>query len=204
MRRRSSSIVAALAATMLLGLAVSDATARNLSVNEQSFRWAWTPITFAFGGNTVRCNLTFEGSFHYRTMAKSIGSLIGFVTRAILNTCTGGSATILTLSLPWHVRYGGFTGTLPNITTVRSSVTGISFNFRPTGLGACLAQSTAENPARFIAILTAGVITGVMAEEGSRIPLRGFLCEFAEEMSFAGTSSIATTLGGPALSLRLI
>jgi len=204
MHKRSKLLLVGLASAMLLALAVSSASASRLSVNEQSWRVVWTPLSFSAGGNVVRCNVTLEGSFHYRTIVKSVGSLIGFITRAIANTCTGGSATVLTNTLPWHVQYGGFTGTLPNIATVRLSLIGASFNVRPSGLVACLARSTTENPARGIATVSGGTITKLTAEEGATIPLNGFLCEFAGEGTFSGESSSVTKLGGGSLTVRLI
>jgi len=90
---------------MILALAVSGTSARNLSVTEQSLRVVWTPIEFVAGGRSARCNLTLEGSFHYRTIVKREGALSGFITRAILNTSSGGSATVLTNTLPWHLTY---------------------------------------------------------------------------------------------------
>lgn len=204
MHKRSKPIFAGLAAAMLMALAVDSASARNLSVNEQSIRAVWTPITFAAGGNSARCNLTLEGSFHYRTLVKRESALAGFITRAIITTCTGASATVLTATLPWHLTYNGFTGTLPNITTLRLNIIGVSFNVRPEGSVACLARSTAANPARAIATLgVGGSVTGLRADETAQIPLEGFFCSFAGEGSFVGTGS-PSALGGGSLVVRLI
>jgi len=197
MHKRSKLVLAALAAAMLLALAVGSTSARNLSVNEQSLRVVWTPAEFIAGGRTARCNLTLEGRFHYRTIVKREGALTGFINSVIANTCSGGSTTILTSTLPWHLTYGGFTGTLPNITGVRMTVIGISFTVRPEGSIACLARSTAENPARSIANLGAGgSVTGLRADETAIIPLEGFFCAFGGSGSFRGTGTVSTPGGG--------
>ena len=50
--------------------------------------------------------------------SKGVGSLIGYITQAILRPCATGTASILRETLPWHVRYAGFSGSLPNITSL--------------------------------------------------------------------------------------
>src|SRR5215212_591052 len=146
----------ALVAALALVSAFSTASARNLSVSNQSFRIAWTPLTFTEGGLfNVRCNVTLEGSFHYRTIVKSLRALLGFITRATVerpscrtNLGTAASAatwngieTILGAAtpntLPWHVTYEGFTGTLPNITGVRVLLRSIKFTLEVPATG-CL------------------------------------------------------------------
>jgi hypothetical protein len=185
-----SKLIVGLAAATLLSLAVGTASARNLSLNEQSYRITWTPIEL-IGGGTIRCNLTLEGTFHYRTLVKSAGALIGQVNRATLNMCTGGSATVLTNALPWHVRYAGFTGTLPNVTGARIDVVGLSINQRYEGLPECLGSSTSESPARLIANVSGGTVTGVRADETARIPLAGGgFCELIRQYSLRGTGAV--------------
>jgi hypothetical protein len=109
----------AVAAAMMAGFA-TNSSARNLSLSRGFFRATWNPITFTEPfGNTVNCPLTLEGSFAGRTIAKVSYTLLGRIIRAIPGTraqCTGGEVTILAESLPWHRRYQGFEGTLPDIT----------------------------------------------------------------------------------------
>jgi len=126
MHTRSKLALAGLAATLLMAFAVNSASANHLSVSSQNFRLVWTALTFFGEGtgsteNTIICPVTLEGSFHSSTLAKVIGALIGHVTRATVvgTSCTGGRATILQETLPWHVTYEGFSGTLPRITAVR-------------------------------------------------------------------------------------
>jgi hypothetical protein len=120
MRNRSKLALAALSAAMLLAVVVSVASANRLATSNQAWRATFTPMTFTGGGSTVRCNVTLEGSFHSRTISKVVGQLVGYVTKATVSPhpCTGGDAEAAQESLPWHLRYNSFTGTLPNITTI--------------------------------------------------------------------------------------
>jgi hypothetical protein len=81
-------------------------------------------------------------------LAKNELSLIGYITRASVSTCQiGGPATVLTATLPWHVRYRGFTGLLPNITELRTTVTGAGMQIMEPSLGlVCLTLTTAGEP----------------------------------------------------------
>lgn len=122
-------------AAVILALAVGTASARNLSSSSQTLRAVWNPLTFSSesGNPEIRCRLTLEGSFHSRTITKVARSLTGAITRVTVgrpcerNTVwafngterneTLGNTTLPT-SLPWHLTYENFTGTLPNITRI--------------------------------------------------------------------------------------
>jgi hypothetical protein len=139
-------LLVALAATMFLGALVSTSSARTFSTTSQTFRTSFREIRFTLPFGTTSCQLTLEGSLHSRTIAKTVNSLIGYVTRADLGPCASGSVTILREVLPWHVQYRGFTGTLPNITTLRAVVIGWSWRFREPGFVTCLIRSTTTEP----------------------------------------------------------
>lgn len=113
--RTVRAIVLALAASSLLA---SAASARSISSSSQNIRVTWAALEFSTEFITVRCPVTFEGSFHARTIAKVARSLIGFVTRATIGeaSCVNGRARAK--ALPWHITYEGFAGTLPNISGV--------------------------------------------------------------------------------------
>jgi len=183
MLKLSKLMLVGLAAATLLSLTVGTASARNLSLGEQPYRIGWRPISI-FAAGAIRCNLTLDGSFHYRTIIKSAGALIGHVNRAILDTCTGGSATVLTNALPWHIRYASFTGMLPNVTSVRFDVIGLSIE----AISGCLGRSTSENPARLMFNVAGGFVTGLRVEETARIPITGGgFCELIRQYSLEGT-----------------
>lgn len=113
---------------MLCSAIAGSASARNLSQNEQRFRTTYSPLSFIPSfGSTIRCPLTLEGSLHSRTIAKVAGSLIGYVNRVVFGTCEAGRLRANTETLPWHVTYESFSGTLPLITSLGKSIHNMSF-----------------------------------------------------------------------------
>ena len=131
---------AALTAALLLSSAVATTSARNLSFNIQNWRVVWSELQFATNVITITCRVTLEGSFHYRTLIKSPRALIGYVTAAaVTRPCTSGEAWTangresyprlgtLANTLPWHLTYEGFVGTLPNITEILLLFRGVRF-----------------------------------------------------------------------------
>jgi hypothetical protein len=173
--RRAAS--AALCAFMLLSLTAVTASANRLSSSSRPFGVIWTPI-FDNGIAEVHCEaITLLGSFHSATITKVTNALIGFINSARLSPaerCSGGSVRLLAETLPWHFRYGGFTGTLPSITSIRFRIIGFSFNIIHE-LIECLYRSTEEHPAAIIANLESrGAVATVRADESLRIPTTSF------------------------------
>ena len=201
MQRRSTLLLAALTAALLLAACVTSASANRLSFSERTFRITWAPMTFIYElaeGRRANCNLTLEGSFHNSTFAKVPNSLIGYVTRAAIAPCL---VTVLRETLPWHVLYGSFSGTLPTISSIHIRIVGISMRVNEFG---CLARATAVRPMEFNPALVGGVFTSVPAESRIGLLMSGF-CE-EENFRYASTGRSALTRLGTttALSLRLI
>ncbi|HZV73419.1 MAG TPA: hypothetical protein VFF79_06865 [Conexibacter sp.] len=206
-------MLTALSAAVMLAALVGTASANRLSVSESTLRAVWpeeSKLNFSntAGGLEISCSVTLEGSFHSRSIVKTRGSLIGYITRAIVGpvaNCVKNNVTnvqVLTASLPWHVRYDSFTGTLPAITGVRLQLVGAAFLLTAFG-ASCLYRSTPEQPAFGIANREAGgTITGLQAENGSEIPLAsgGILCPASG--TFNGTATRVTKLGETA-TIRL-
>ena len=133
MRTNLNRATTAILALLLFTLAIGTASANRLSTSGQTFRAVWTPLTFASaeeGGIQIRCNVTLEGTFHTTTITKET-RLIGYVTStSFAHPCEGFGeffmyngterilGTTLGTSLPWHLTYEGFTGTLPNMRTL--------------------------------------------------------------------------------------
>lgn len=140
-------LLAVICASALLGALVESASARSLSTTSQTMRATFASVRFAGVFGSITCHATIEGSMHTRTIAKIVGALIGYVTSASMGACAEGSASILRETLPWHVRYESFTGTLPAISSARFTIVGVSFRIREP-LATCLARSSAESPAR--------------------------------------------------------
>ena len=128
-------LAAILASSLLLALGITTASARNLSFSNQTIRVAWSSVEFT-SSVIVRCRLTLEGSFHTRTITKVVRSLIGSITRATMDeaNCTNGNGRARTETLPWHLTYEGFTGTLPNIDSIFAVISRFRLNMTVPGL----------------------------------------------------------------------
>jgi hypothetical protein len=195
-------LLAALISVSALCAIAGAAPAERLVFGESTFRVAWTPMRFVFEGLiTISCNATLEGSFHSRTIAKVERSLIGYVTRASLSACSEPGVTVLGETLPWHLQYASFAGTLPNISSVRLRLIGASVSSRISGFS-CLARTEANAPAILRANRgEAGTITSIGWEEGASIPLTGCL---GARGRLEGTSSSVTGAGNTrAITLAL-
>jgi hypothetical protein len=197
-------LLGVLAASVLLGALAGPAAARNLSISNQALRSQFREVNFRLPFFTSRCQLTLEASYHMRTIAKVQGSLVGYVTTARLGPCSAGSVTILTETLPWHIRYLAFSGSLPNITDLVVNAIGVSFRIRePFGVN-CLSTSTAAEPAILTALREAatGALTG--ARLGGSIRT-GEEC-FREVGTFESDTGTVTVLGSTStrITVRLI
>ena len=96
---------------------------------------------------TVECEVILNGTSHSNTIAKTANSLIGFITAGNVNRCSRGSATILRETLPWHVQYASFTGTLPVIGSISTRVIGGSYRVQePTFSINCLSRTSTTEP----------------------------------------------------------
>jgi len=187
MRIRSQLVLTGLGATLLMALAVGTTSARNLSVTNQNFRSAFNQMDFRAGEIANTCRVTLEGSLHSRTMPKVEGSLIGYVTRVITGNCQLGT-TILTETLPWHVRYISFSGRLPDITLITVKVRGA---FR---VSFCLAAT--DFTANFHRDPATGSLTSVSVPLTSEIPLTGIFCPEPRRGSLRANGEGSVSLQG--------
>jgi len=213
-------IMTTLAASLLLAAAVSTASATRLSVSNQNIRATWTSLEFqAPGVVTVRCQVTLEGSFHTRTITKTAGSLIGAVTKGIVKqeTCTNGSGatfngveryngTTTPQTLPWHITYESFSGSLPSISAVNILLQRFRFGLTVSGL--CTGQYGAETD-RITAAGTLGASREVTAltpiagrnsaslirrDAGLACPATGLMASAGSVMQLGSTTRITITL----------
>jgi hypothetical protein len=195
-----------LAATLVMAFASHAATARNLSISHgELFTAEWRQLRFESGGLTAtECDVTLEGSFHYRTILKVRESLVGYITRAISNNCRVGSATVLTSNLPWHIRYRGFESFLPAISAIRLSLILVEFRIHEPIFGTeCPIKTTTERPAVMAARLSAGsegrTVIALTADPTARIPC------FVFEGGFNGSATVREGFGrAENLLVRLI
>lgn len=182
--------LAVLAVTLASMVVTTPAGAGRLSVAgaERGFRMEWNSFTIEAQYNALfevtagaSCHVVLEGSFHSATLRKTAGALIGHVTNAVLSDpCRQvgnflARVRLLTETLPWHVRYEGFSGVLPTIGSLRLGVVGIALELYelpalPFSPEHCLYAAT-ETPVWFyLALNRSGVVSGV-DPEGSRVPL---------------------------------
>jgi hypothetical protein len=133
MRKGSRLLLLALVASFALSLGAGTSTAsRSLQAEPAgAARMTTRALTFAEPeGLNIISEVTMTGSLHREAIAKTRGTLVGFVTRvdtANCRTSLGGFATCRSearLNLPWHIRFETFRGTLPNITGILVRLTG--------------------------------------------------------------------------------
>jgi hypothetical protein len=203
MRTRTRLVLAGIVAALALA-AVGSASANRLSFTNKAFRTTWRAVEFSTAviEGVVRCPITIEGSFHSSTVRKVISALVGYITRATAATavCTGGRATVLQETLPWHIRYSGFQGTLPNITHVDTLMVGGGMRVEFPGAETCLLRTAG------------GLLLLRLTPEGIFLTWRylaqmtgGFFCQLAGEANVAADGSTLTVLGSTtAISVRLI
>jgi hypothetical protein len=224
MQRYPRHVLTALVATAILASAISTASARNLQVSETHIRVVWAPLTFSASGlATVRCNVTLEGSFHSATIPKVVRLLIGHITRAnVQRPCTGGTAWVFNgtdvnevlggtfaNSLPWHITYEGFTGTLPTITGVRILLDRARFRLRvvePFGVVRLCTYTTGVanggNASGIAELDGTGRVTGLRADEGRSI--RSEEGGFCVSGQFSGRGTATVLNSSTLLTIRLI
>jgi len=182
--KSSKPLLAVLGAIVVLGMLTGAASAGRLSINREFIAPGWTTASFTGGFGTVECELVLISSFHTRTITKTTGSLVGFIVGAEIPRCRRGSATLLVETLPWHVRYFSFSGTLPGITRVSTQIIGFALQIREPTFGIlCLARSTEAEPAFAVYNVSFGRISSVSLGGGIRTS-----CGSAGALS--GTSAI--------------
>jgi hypothetical protein len=203
MRLIKALLMSTAAAVVLAGL-VGSATATRLSTTSQRWKATYSRVEWVGTFGTTTCALTVEGSFHSRTSAKTLNTLTGWVTEATVSTpCIRGSATILRETLPWHIVYEGFEGTLPNITGIRLGIIGSSWRINDPVVGVtCLARTTAvehvtvqETRERFTGRITESSMRGSIPTGPECFLVRG---------SITGTTTAVTNGSGAGISITLI
>jgi hypothetical protein len=194
--RLSKLLLVVVGATVFLGALVSSASARNLSTSAQSSTVLWRSLRFSGGFGTVECEIKASGSFHSRTIAKVV-ALVGYITEASVLRCATGGATINQASLPWHRRYRGFTGTLPNITGESETISGVEWTIREPVFGVtCTARREATSLIGTFT-LSAGAVT--------RADVSGTnTCGGAEGTLTGGETNALDRTGGARLTITLI
>jgi hypothetical protein len=200
--------IAALSSGLVLIISAAG-TAGRLSTSTGTFRQTYTALNFErefFG--SVRCPVTLEGSLHARTMSKVVETLIGYITsaRVFEAACVGGRAGFKTETLPWTIRYNSFTGTLPNISSVKRVALWGKINLPIEG-AECFYTANDPVQRRWVSIElieeARGAITQVrFSANVDPEPTNRFPCPAAVRLEGQGTE---TVLGSPTrITLTLI
>jgi hypothetical protein len=192
----SKLLLGVVGATVLLGALVSSASARNLSTSSQTNRVLWSSVGFRGGFGTVSCEVLVSGSFHSRSITKTVNSLVGYITEARILRCASGGGTINQASLPWHRRYKAFTGTLPNITGESETITGVEWTTREPTFGITCTVRAAESSTIASFTLSSGTVT--RAEVSGTSPCGSF------SGTLEGSSTNVSEGGGARLTVTLI
>jgi hypothetical protein len=187
MRWYTKFVVATLVAMALFASLAASGSARNFSITNRNIRIVWTaanPLELLSEIATVRCPVTLEGTIHCATISKVAEALLGFITRAIADqdNCVDSSGNGIRArpreeTLPWHIRYVSFSGTLPRVKIrLRIGAAGIRILNAPL-VGNCLYRATVDGIVGGPAgnEITEGNAT-VTPEEGREIARETFGC----------------------------
>ena|SRR5829696_1103341 len=198
MFKHSRLLFVVIGATVTLGALVGTASANRLSTTSRNIRATWAQLVSegAFEQN-LSCPVTLEGSLHSNVITKSAGALIGFISRSTVNAgaCSGAAMTVLQASLPWHIRYASFTGTLPAITKVNVQVIGMSFRLLSGAGASCLFVTSTTQPATLGFNRAAGGALTSADFGGSITSTTGCLFGFRTTATLTGRSTTLTQLG---------
>jgi hypothetical protein len=189
----------ALACALIFAAAASDAAAEMFEVinGELGLRATWRSFEFEANGLVVRCPLTLEGTFAAESISTTPRAAVATITSAALPStgCTGGTASVSTETLPWHVQYASFTGVLPTITSVRLRAVDAGFSVQLGGT-TCRARATEVEPVNLVANIGSEGVTSLEAEPTAGIRLEGnALCPFFGLGHVHGAGSLKTQLG---------
>lgn len=199
MRTRMRLSLAALAASAVMVAATATAAANVIHWIPPKPRLlaVWRPLTFHIASNIVACNVTLGGSLSVETLGKNRNGLMGRVYEGAINSCTGGTVTLLTAIVPWHVVYKLFRGTLPHIKVVQEGLLELPFSISLPGLSECLTTSEANEPILLdLNLNESEEVESVQPDEAGTIGTRGgFLCFFAGRLSLSGNGTLLTPEG---------
>ncbi|HEV7774720.1 MAG TPA: hypothetical protein VGO48_15675 [Conexibacter sp.] len=192
-------LFAAVGAAVLLGALVSSASAGRLSHSSLTLDATYARMDIRGGLGTVECEVITNETLHTRAITKTRLLLMGYITAANVNRCARGGATFLRETLPWHVRYDSFTGTLPNITGLAKRVIGVSERItEPVFRISCLFRTTPETPFIQTTNLTGGTITTLVVG-GSIACNPGSIL-----VSMSGSTNNVVDAGGARVTITLI
>ena len=196
MRHRTRCAIVGLVAAAILAISAVAGSATEFQVNVRDFDAVWPRVTINAAGTSFSCPITLRGSFQESTFSPVVGADIGAVTRATVGTCSGGTGTILTGTLPWDLTYASFSGREEEPEAVTLNVIGASFQGQPSGFGAaCLIRSTTSEPLVTVSHREAlDEISELSLDPDPAIDLTGgFLCDVAGDATMSGSAEVLAT-----------
>lgn len=172
MRKRYGFLVAAVTTTLTFAVVTGCAFAgRALQARPAGVITSTAPLNFTAGGRVFTSLVTLRGSIHTAQITKTRGSLIGYITDC--RTTLGGSEGIANiiearcnLTVPWHIQYESFSGTLPRIASLTLTIVRLGIGVRDLVGGAlinCLYAGNQSGVAEETG--TPGVITQIRLRE---------------------------------------
>ena len=186
MRHVRKLVVTALLAGLTLALATGTANATRLEVGSPGTITNTGVLTFRASFGNVVCPVTKLLTLH-RTIAKVERTLAGYVRQITISPrCNTNDAEILEegglqtrdARVRWHITYESFSGTLPNITSIRLLINPVAFlisaPFTICLYGGNALATTVGNPVRQIRVDERWPIPLVEQIEGF-CPREGFL-----------------------------
>jgi hypothetical protein len=189
-------------------VAAPTASASKLSLSATLFTVTWREFVFTdtSGSPSTRCPVTLEGEFHSATFAKSEGALIGLITRASVGSCSTGTIIWLTARLPWHIKFDNWTGTLPNITSVRIKIIDVSWRWNIFPFKECLYRSEASHPVAVQMFRNTGTsqITNFAPVETAFYSIPNMSIDCTDELWLSGTGTMTRANSGEGIFLYLI
>lgn len=146
---RSKALTTAVVVLAMLAAVAGNSSATRLSESEEQFRVTFASTLFfrSSEGENITCSATLEGRFaNAMSFTKTAGTTYATVTGMRTSGC---SITFLTENLPWTITYSSFSGMLPNITLVDTTIN--PFRFSWGSFFTCLYESNAatQEPFRF-------------------------------------------------------
>jgi len=187
--------LAVLAAALTLAVSTGAASANQLSISEQDIRAVFPEMKFSAvgGGFEVICQVIVEGTFHEDTFSKVQGTLVGLVTEAQVTEegCAGaGTAAVVQESLPWHITYAGYLGTLPNMTSIELELHGVRFAIQNI-FELCTYEGTL-----LLELIRGMVSTTMQPEPAQTIPLvEGTFCPEAGTLEGTAPVTVLAEIG---------
>jgi hypothetical protein len=178
-------MITVLIASFTLAAAAASVSANAISTSDLDIEWE-VDVIITSGTGSIRCPATLLGNFHSSTIRKTQGALVGVITHAVYaEPCTARRET-----LPWHLTYQRFEGTLPNITVLWFLLVSSSVQFRSSGL-TCEFTTTAEEPAAVGARLSErGSAPTILFDPELAIDVAGgFLCDLLGDVTLEGIGS---------------